>query len=198
MQRVSAHPQWPRYAFWAALYAVCVVYSSVVLGPLGLHFVPADPAEQWQHFLATPFLDNGSDQRPDWVANLLLTVPLGLSAHRHAGISARCRVACYRHHRCGAARLHLRAGCEICAALFSAAHGQPQLHYSPIAWRLYRRGGIPRAAFPRAATCAARRSGPASTGARPGRDGRCGFRAVAVRCCAEPGRCVGPVRDAAT
>ncbi len=78
MQRVSAHPQWPRYAFWAALYAVCVVYSSVVLGPLGLHFVPADPAEQWQHFLATPFLDNGSDQRPDWVANLLLTVPLGL------------------------------------------------------------------------------------------------------------------------
>ncbi len=77
MQRVSAHPQWQRYAFWAALYAVAVAYSSVVVGPFGLHFVPADPTEQWQRFLATPLLDNGSDQRPDWIANLLLAVPLG-------------------------------------------------------------------------------------------------------------------------
>jgi VanZ family protein len=77
VQRVSAHPQRHRYAFWAALYAVAVVYSSVVIGPLGLHFVPTDPAEQWQRFLATPLVDSGSDQRADWIANLLLAVPLG-------------------------------------------------------------------------------------------------------------------------
>src|SRR5271165_7647795 len=66
-----------RYAAWALLYAVLVVYSSVVVSPAGLHYVPLDPAAAWQKFLATPLLDNGSDQRPDWNANLLLTIPLG-------------------------------------------------------------------------------------------------------------------------
>src|SRR5271157_163696 len=66
-----------RYAAWTLLYAALVVYSSVVLSPVGLHYVPLDPAAAWQKFLATPLLDNGSDQRPDWNANLLLTIPLG-------------------------------------------------------------------------------------------------------------------------
>ncbi|HME26235.1 MAG TPA: VanZ family protein [Acetobacteraceae bacterium] len=66
-----------RYAAWTLLYAVLVVYSSVVVSPAGLHYVPLDPAAAWQKFLATPLLDNGSDQRPDWNANLLLTIPLG-------------------------------------------------------------------------------------------------------------------------
>lgn len=49
-----------------------------MIGPLNSHFVPQDPAAVWDQFLATPFYDNGSDQRPDWIANLLLMVPLGL------------------------------------------------------------------------------------------------------------------------
>jgi VanZ family protein len=39
-----------------------------------------DPAEAWKTFRATQFFDNGSDQRPDWIANLLLTMPLGFFA----------------------------------------------------------------------------------------------------------------------
>ncbi len=69
-----------RYAGWLLLYALFVAYGSLVLGPFGYHFVPQDPAAAWHTFLATPFLDNGSDQRPDWIANLLLMVPFGLLA----------------------------------------------------------------------------------------------------------------------
>jgi VanZ family protein len=69
-----------RCAGWLLLYALIVVYSSLVLGPLGFHFVPHDPAAAWRSFLATRFLDNGSDQRPDWIANLLMMVPFGLLA----------------------------------------------------------------------------------------------------------------------
>lgn len=67
-------------AMWLLLYAALVIYSSVVIGPLGFHFVPQDPAAVWDKFLATPFFDNGSDQRPDWIANLLLMVPFGVLA----------------------------------------------------------------------------------------------------------------------
>ncbi|HET6235248.1 MAG TPA: VanZ family protein [Acetobacteraceae bacterium] len=68
------------YANWLLLYALFVAYGSLVLGPFGYHFVPQDPAAAWHTFLATPFLDNGSDQRPDWIANLLMMVPFGLLA----------------------------------------------------------------------------------------------------------------------
>jgi VanZ family protein len=61
-------------------YAALVAYSSLVVGPLGWHFVPLDPGEAWRAFLATPLLENGSDQRPDWIANLLLLIPLGFLA----------------------------------------------------------------------------------------------------------------------
>src|ERR1700728_3515850 len=69
-----------RYAVWLLLYALIVIYSSLVLGPLGFHFVPRDPASAWHAFLATRFFDTGSDQRPDWIANLLMMVPFGLLA----------------------------------------------------------------------------------------------------------------------
>jgi VanZ family protein len=69
-----------RYANWLLLYALFVAYGSLVLGPFGYHFVPQDPAAAWHTFLATPFLDNRSDQRPDWIANLLMMVPFGLLA----------------------------------------------------------------------------------------------------------------------
>jgi VanZ family protein len=57
--------------------------------------VPQDPAAIWHRCLATPFYDNGSDQRPDWIANLLLMVPLGLlcAGTFGAGRSLNARVA---------------------------------------------------------------------------------------------------------
>lgn len=69
-----------RCAAWLLLYALVVAYTSLVLGPLGFHFVPRDPAAAWDTFLATPFFDTGSDQRPDWIANLLMMVPFALLA----------------------------------------------------------------------------------------------------------------------
>jgi VanZ family protein len=66
-----------RMAGWAIAYAVAIVYVSLVLGPAGFHFAPLDPDVAWRKLLATPYLINGSDQRPDWMANLLMLVPLG-------------------------------------------------------------------------------------------------------------------------
>ncbi len=68
------------FARWACLYALAVVYVSIVLGPIGMNFVPRDPATAWRMLLAAPYLAGGSDQRPDWVANLLMAVPLGFLA----------------------------------------------------------------------------------------------------------------------
>ncbi len=62
---------------WLLLYACSVVYGSLVLGPIGFHYVPRDPVQAWHAFLATPYVENGSDQRPDWIANLLELIPFG-------------------------------------------------------------------------------------------------------------------------
>jgi hypothetical protein len=59
------------------VYAAAVLYVSVVLGPTGFNFVPRDPGVAWRMLLATPYLANGSDQRPDWMANLVMLIPLG-------------------------------------------------------------------------------------------------------------------------
>jgi VanZ family protein len=86
----------PRHcAAWLVLYALLVVYGSLVLGPLGFHFVPQDPSAVWDRFLATPFFETGSDQRPDWIANMLMMVPFGLLATGTfgAGRSLNARVA---------------------------------------------------------------------------------------------------------
>ncbi len=66
-----------RLLAWLLLYAIGVVYGSLVLGPVGFHYVPQDPAAAWQAFLHTPYVENGSDQRPDWIANLLNLIPIG-------------------------------------------------------------------------------------------------------------------------
>jgi hypothetical protein len=65
------------FAGWAIVYALAVAYSSLVVGPTGFHFVPLAPETAWRIFKATPYVVNGSDQRPDWMANLLMLVPLG-------------------------------------------------------------------------------------------------------------------------
>ncbi len=61
----------------AWVYALGVVYVSLVLGPVGLHFVALGPTEAWHKFLAIRFVPHASDQRPDWIANLTMLVPLG-------------------------------------------------------------------------------------------------------------------------
>jgi VanZ family protein len=66
-----------RFAGWAIAYALAIAYVSLVIGPAGFNFVPLDPEVAWRQLLATPYLINGSDQRPDWMANLLMLVPLG-------------------------------------------------------------------------------------------------------------------------
>ena len=60
----------------AALYALAMVYSSLVLGPAGLNHVPLGYGEAWDQFMSLRFVPHGSDQRPDWIANMLLPVPL--------------------------------------------------------------------------------------------------------------------------
>jgi VanZ family protein len=64
-------------SLWACVYALVIIYVSTVLGPVGLHFVPIDPALAWQKFLAAPYLTDRPDQRPDLIANFLMLVPLG-------------------------------------------------------------------------------------------------------------------------
>jgi VanZ family protein len=59
------------------LYGAAMLYSSTLIGPAGIHFVPRDPVDAWRWFLATPYVDHGSDQRADWIGNLLMLVPFG-------------------------------------------------------------------------------------------------------------------------
>jgi len=60
----------------AALYALAMVYSSLALGPGGLNYVPLGFGEALDRFMSLRFVPHGSDQRPDWIANMLLPVPL--------------------------------------------------------------------------------------------------------------------------
>jgi VanZ family protein len=66
-----------RFAGWAIAYILAIVYVSLVLGPMGFNFVPLDPEVAWRELLTAPYLITDSGQRPDWVANLLMLVPLG-------------------------------------------------------------------------------------------------------------------------
>jgi len=59
------------------IYALAVCYVSVVIGPLGFHYVPRDLGEAWRALLAIKFVEHGSDQRADWMANLAMTIPIG-------------------------------------------------------------------------------------------------------------------------
>ena len=64
------------FAVLTALYALAIVYSSLMLGPDGLHYVPITAAEAWRKFRAIHYVHNASDQRPDWIANMMMTIPL--------------------------------------------------------------------------------------------------------------------------
>ena len=67
-----------RHFWWLCLgYGVFMLYSSTIVGPLGFHFVSLDPIQALHRFLTIRFVANGSDQRADWVGNLLMLVPFG-------------------------------------------------------------------------------------------------------------------------
>jgi hypothetical protein len=80
-----------RYALLAFLYALLILYSSTIVGVVGPHFVRIDQAEALRRFLHTSYVAHGSDQRADWMGNLVLLVPFGflvtgcLSSSRLAG-----------------------------------------------------------------------------------------------------------------
>ena len=67
----------PCYAWLCLGYAMLVLYSSTVVGPTGFHFVAVDPEEAFRRFLGTRLIASGSDQRADWMGNLLMLVPFG-------------------------------------------------------------------------------------------------------------------------
>jgi peptidoglycan/LPS O-acetylase OafA/YrhL len=78
MEPEKRTPAGKRGLGWLCLgYAVVMVYSSTVIGPAGLHFVFQDPSDAFRRFLATRFVVHGSDQRADWIGNLLMLVPFG-------------------------------------------------------------------------------------------------------------------------
>lgn len=70
-----------RSAFAAAAvgYALLVLYVSTVLSPLGFNFTPLPIDTAWAQFQTRAFslMDTGSDQRADWLGNLMMLVPLG-------------------------------------------------------------------------------------------------------------------------
>lgn len=72
-----ALPNRARLGVCCVIYAVAMFYSSTVIGPGGMNFVYRDPAGAFRFFLATPYVVHGSDQRADWIGNLLMLIPFG-------------------------------------------------------------------------------------------------------------------------
>jgi VanZ family protein len=68
-----------RFLPWMLLYALVVAYGSTVVGPKGMNYVPMDPSDALREFLKRAFVwvNNGSDQRADWMGNLAMFVPFG-------------------------------------------------------------------------------------------------------------------------
>lgn len=59
-----------------ALYALGMVYSSLVLGPAGLHYVPIGLDQAWDKFMNIGFVQHASNERADWVGNMMMAIPL--------------------------------------------------------------------------------------------------------------------------
>jgi hypothetical protein len=90
------------FAVLAVLYGLAIVYTSLVLGPEGHRYAPIGIAEAWRKFRAVGFIANGSDQRPDWIANMMMVIPLAYFVN-------------------GAFRLRGRAGRNMINAAIAAA-----------------------------------------------------------------------------
>jgi hypothetical protein len=66
-----------RFALLAFLYASLIVYGSTIIGVVGPHYVPIDQSEALRRFLHMSYVAHGSDQRADWMGNLVLLAPFG-------------------------------------------------------------------------------------------------------------------------
>jgi VanZ family protein len=77
--RRQSHFPNARFLPWLILLAATIVYSSTIVGPLGMHYVPLDSDAAWREFQVRAFtwIDTGSDQRADWMGNLCMLVPFG-------------------------------------------------------------------------------------------------------------------------
>lgn len=116
----------PRYVFalGALFYALFITYGSTVIGPTGLNYVPLTWPEAEQAFRrrAMVWAATGSDQRADWMGNLLMLVPLGFLA---AGIFWPAP------HRRGARALLAALVALVLCCLFVVAVKFAQLFFPP-------------------------------------------------------------------
>ncbi len=71
-------PSRPWFLAWAAFALLVLTYSSTMIGPLGVNYVPIPPALAWQRLLSITWQEHGSDQRADWMGNLVTLIPFGL------------------------------------------------------------------------------------------------------------------------
>jgi VanZ family protein len=77
---MSSLPSRGACAWSALLYAALMLYASTIVGPAGFYYVPGDPAENLHRLIgivSSGFVANGSDQRADWMGNVVMTIPLG-------------------------------------------------------------------------------------------------------------------------
>lgn len=88
------------YATGAGAYALLILYVSTVLSPLGFNYTPMPFDQSLTAFVARAgtWLDTGSDQRADWLGNLMMLVPLGFLLRgafgsRSTGWGTRARTA---------------------------------------------------------------------------------------------------------
>jgi len=78
-----------KLATLGVLYGLAILYSSLVLGPFGFHYVPITLSAAWQKFLEIRFIGEPVDQRPDTIANMLILIPLGFLAQAALGQGGR-------------------------------------------------------------------------------------------------------------
>jgi glycopeptide antibiotics resistance protein len=69
------------YFLLAALYGLGMAYVSLVIGPVGFHYVPIDFGEALRRFGAIGFVHHGSSERADWIGNLIMAVPFAYLAN---------------------------------------------------------------------------------------------------------------------
>lgn len=58
-------------------YAAAIVYGSLIIGPAGFHHEPIGVGEALRRFASIRWVFHDSDQRADWIANLIMLAPLG-------------------------------------------------------------------------------------------------------------------------
>lgn len=65
---------------WLLLYALAVLYVSLVVSPVGFAFQQHYLEDAWKIFTNMPYYRHGADQRSDQMGNLLMFVPMGFLA----------------------------------------------------------------------------------------------------------------------